>query len=319
MNPFSVFSKDKSFSLPVIGNVTLNKLGLHTLRIYLSDLFLAFRRLQTSGLSRSAEYEKFKQDGVLVLENFLPDDEFSTLLEEVKAQINTMNTTNPIRNYGEEGFGSKHYFKNADDGFDRYDGDTLNRFYTISSQLPASLAFINHPRLKALTSLLAGAYHDGSKYLIYLLNHGKNTTNTDSQKNIHRDTFHSAIKLWYFLEDVEDHQGPFHYAPGTNIMTPQRLQWEKERSIQASKDNAGGAFRISTDDLNSVSKSGIKSYPVKKNTLVIADIRGFHSRGMALEGSTRLSIYANMRPSPFLPALPTAMLKKLKQKLIKKA
>ena len=304
----SLLSKDKSFALPIIGNPTLNKLGLHTLRIRLADLALSIRRFQVAGFNRPAEYSEFKQNGVLVLDNFLPNGEFQQLLTEIRSTMNKVDETDPIQNYGDQGFGQKHNFKW---GFDRFDGDTLNRFYSITDQHPNTQAFVNNPRLTKLTRYLAGTYHDESKYDVYKLHHGKEDSNADSQKLIHRDTFHSAIKLWYFLEDVKPEHGPFHYAAGTNRMSRNRLAWEKQRSIKASLENTGGAFRISEPELNDLKDGQLKSFPVKANTLVIADIRGFHCRGAALENQDRLSIYANIRPSPYLFAFNAGTFKKM--------
>lgn len=296
MKLISIFSKDKSFALPTIGNPFLNKLGLHIFRIKLADIILTLRRLQVNGFSPSKEYDQFKKDGIIVLENFLPNDEFMSLVDEIKASMKAIDHTTPIQNYGDEGFGGKHNFEW---GFDRYDGDTLNRFYNIKKNNLHTQAFLNNRRLKKITSLLSGTYHDHNKYYLYKLFHGKEDNNADSQKLIHRDTFHSAIKLWYFLDDVTEDHGPFHYAAGTHKMSKTRLAWEKKRSIQASNDNKGGAFRISEEELNLQDGAQLKSYPVRKNTLVIADIRGFHCRGLALENQERLSIYANIRPSPY--------------------
>lgn len=314
MGLLSIFSKDKSFALPIIGSPFLNKLGLHIFRISLANALLRLRRIQVSGFSLSAEHVQFKKDGILCLDNFLPENEFQQLLAEIKSTMRSVDETNPIQNYGDQGFGQKHTF---DWGFDRYDGDTLNRFYKITELQPNSHAFINNPRLKKLTRYLAGTYHDESKYDLYKLHHGKEDFNSDSQKLIHRDTFHSAIKLWYFLEDVGAEHGPFHYATGTHRMTRNRLKWEKKRSIKASQENKGGAFRISKNELNEIYGDTLKSYPVKANTLVIADIRGFHCRGSASEHQDRISIYGNLRPSPYLPAFNAGKLKALAKKVIR--
>ena len=315
MKLISLFSKDKSFALPIIGNPFLNRIGLHVLRIHLADFVLALRRLQVAGFSRPKEFSQFKKDGILVLENFLPDDEFINLVNEIKTSMSAADNNTPIQNYGDEGFGGKHNFEW---GFDRYDGDTLNRFYDIQSHHLHTQDFLNNKRLKKITSLLSGTYHDHKKYFLYKLFHGAEDKNADSQKSIHRDTFHSAIKLWYFLEDVTDDHGPFHYAPGTHKMNKTRLAWEKKRSIQASKDNKGGAFRISPEELSKQDGAELKSYPVKANTLVIADIRGFHCRGFAKENQERLSIYANIRPSPYLFAFHAGKLRALSKHLLKK-
>ena len=85
-------------------------------------------------------------------------------------------------------------------------------------------------------------------------------------------------------------------------MTKKRLQWERDFSIQAARTNAGGSFRISEDELHQIGCAPVKTYTVKANTLVMADVRGFHARGPALRaGAQRLSIYGNIRPWPFAP------------------
>lgn len=308
MGLFSIFTSDKSFALPIIGSPTLNKLGLHVFRIRLANILLGLRRLQVAGWSRPPEYAQFKRDGILALENFLPESEFEDLVAEIKHTMQSADEQTPIQHYGEQGFGQKHAYAW---GFDRYDGGTLNRFYAITDQQTQAQGFLNNQRLKGLTRWLAGTYHDQTKYYLYKLFHGQEEQNADSQKLIHRDTFHSAIKLWYFLEDVKPEHGPFHYAPGTHKMSKNRLAWEKARSIQASQENKGGAFRIGEDELQQLGDGELQSFPVKANTLVIADIRGFHCRGQALAHQTRLSIYANIRPAPYLPAFHASKLKRL--------
>jgi len=307
MGLFSIFSADKSFALPIIGSPLLNKLGLHTFRMRLADGVLALRRLQVAGFSRPAEYKTFQENGIVVLEDFLPEHDFQALKQQLTSVMDDIDAQYPIQNYGDLGFGQKHNF---DWGFDRYDGDTLNRFYNIQPEHSAILAFVNHPKLKRLTSLFSGSYHDPSKYFLYKLFHGKEDKNADSQKDIHRDTFHSAIKLWYFVEDVKPEHGPFHYAFGSHSLSPERLAWEKQKSIFASANNKGGAFRIDAKALKDIGQGEVQPLPVKANTLVIADIRGFHCRGQADMHQARLSIYASIRPTPFLPALNFAKFKR---------
>lgn len=310
----SLFSKDKSFVLPIIGSPLLNKYGLHIFRMRLADTLLRLRRIQVAGFTKSAEYKQFKRDGVIAIDNFLSKDDFAQLVAEVKNTMASADNQTPIKDYGEEGFGQKHTHSW---GFDRYDGGTLNRFYSIEDGHIHTQKFLNDKRLINLTSRYAGTYHDKNKYDLYKLHHGDESDNADSQKLIHRDTFHSAVKLWYFLEDVTEDQGPFHYMPGSHLMTKKRQNWEKNRSIHASIDNKGGAFRISPDELEQVHDGKLQAYPVKANTLVIADIRGFHCRGLGSESTSRLSIYANIRPSPFLPAYNASRLKEIAGKIQK--
>ncbi len=95
-----------------------------------------------------------------MLEDFLPHNEFENLVSEIKVSMKSVDHTNPIQNYGDEGFGAKHNF---DWGFDRYDGDTLNRFYNIQSHHTNTQNFLNNNRLKKITTSLSGTYHDHNK------------------------------------------------------------------------------------------------------------------------------------------------------------
>ena len=65
-----------------------------------------------------------------------------------------------------------------------------------------------------------------------------------AQRALHRDTFHSAIKLWLFLEDVTDADGPFEYVPGSHRMTRARYHWEHRKARVAADKRLGGSFRI---------------------------------------------------------------------------
>ena len=44
-----------------------------------------------------------------------------------------------------------------------------------------------------------------------------------------------------------------------------------------------------------------QSCPVPGNTLVVANVFGFHRRGDAVPGTRRLCLYGNHRPQPFIP------------------
>jgi hypothetical protein len=70
---------------------------------------------------------------------------------------------------------------------------------------------VKNPRLSLLTFALFGQFNWKSKYYIYELRHGDESINPDIQKQIHKDTFHHTYKLWYFIDEVTDEQGPFAY------------------------------------------------------------------------------------------------------------
>src|SRR3546814_11353522 len=53
----------------------------------------------------------------------------------------------------------------------------------------------------------------------------------DSQTALHSDTYHPTMKAWFFLHDVANDEGPFQYVPGSHRLTPQRIAWEKRKSL----------------------------------------------------------------------------------------
>ncbi|MEX0297525.1 MAG: phytanoyl-CoA dioxygenase family protein, partial [Kordiimonas sp.] len=290
---FEVLSRKKSFDNKWIGNQFLNKTGLHLFRIALADTFLKLRRLQSFGTHE--HYKDFKRDGIVAIPNFLPDDQFIRLQNEARTSFHMAAAENPIDTSNTNfGFGQKQQIKG---GYDRLDGGTTNRFLKISEQNhPECTAFIQDPRLVSLYNKAAGAKTHPEKFWLYQITHGDEECAPDIQKALHRDTFHSAIKLWYFVEDVLPEHGPLEYIPGSHKMDERRKRWEYIKSTRISSGKKsrykGGAFRASDADLRYMRLESPKAFPVKANTLVLADIRGFHRRGQASTSSDRYSIYA---------------------------
>jgi len=302
MSVFELISSEKSFARKWIGHAKLNEYGLHKARIRLADACLAARRFQDLGTP--ANFGTFLRDGIVALPNYLPTDAFTAIKKEALESFAAAADTYPIvGNTVRKGFGDKQPFPG---GFDRYDGGTLNRFLDITEEkTPACFKFASALGISQLYRKAAGTIRRPGKFQLYQTVHGDDGANPDNQKLLHRDTFHSAVKLWYFFKDVEPEHGPLDYVVGSHKMNDKRLKWEHQKSVRASSGRPGvtqgGAFRATPADLRYMGLPQPTSFPVKANTLVIADIRGFHRRGHAETHSERLGIYANFRPFPFSP------------------
>jgi hypothetical protein len=88
------------------------------------------------------------------------------------------------------------------------------------------------------------------------------------------------------------------------ITTAARLAWERQQSLCRGSGNrysARGSPRIAEAELADVGLPPPTALTAKANTLVIANTHGFHRRGDAPAGSSRLEIYASSRTNPFLP------------------
>lgn len=243
------------------------------------------------------------RDGFLVLPNFLPPDLFERVSAEAEHAMDAAAMAHPPPENHRQGFGPKQPFSG---GFDRWDGSTLNRFLTVvgDPKMPALAQAARMAALSSLTRQILGLPHSPAKTHLYLTVNGEDLLNRDPQRDLHRDTFFSAMKFWLFLRPVTAAEGPFQYVPGSHRLTPERLAWEQaeaEKIIASGGQdpNAGGSFRIGPEMLSAMNLPPPVSCTCAANTLVIANTLGFHARGRAEPGSQRLTLYGWRRPFPF--------------------
>ena len=125
----------------------------------------------------------------------------------------------------------------------------------------------------------------------------------DHQKVAHVDTFFPAIKWWWFPNEVKLEHGPFNYAVNSCYPNGKYLDWILDQSIEIINDkwprwkhksHMEGSFRASDEELKSMGFD-LKPITVKANTLVIANVAGFHSRGDVKKEYTRNAIHGSIR------------------------
>lgn len=298
-----IFSAEKSFGHAWVGHATLNRLGLHLARIGLADAALWLRRRSLPSGGSSAELATLRRDGVLIVPAALPAARFDAVAAEVRARVRAADARCPRpANGGERGFGAKRPFAG---GFDRFDGGTLNRFVDVTeADTPRTWEALRSAHLARPCALGSGFRHRPERFQIYVTVAGDERTNPDPQRALHRDTFHSTVKVWLFLDDVRAADGPFEYVIGSHRVDRRRAAWEHQRARAASAVDAtarGGSFRITEPELARLGLPAPRAFPVAANTLVVADVRGFHRRGGASPGAERLALYGNLRLWPFAP------------------
>jgi hypothetical protein len=294
-----VFTKSKSFRAnPVIGSPLLYRLGMHVARVALAHAIWRFRGWLLAPLVPTELRRRYLEQGYLVLEKVLPDEDFAALKAEVQAY------PGEVREYIE--------------------GDTRTHFVLLDEEaltrLPACNSLL-HRRDYRRFHKFCGATN---KYAIFFLqkiitNLGKGRI--DPQKTLHADTFHPSIKSWLYLQDVEPEDGPLTYVPGSHRLTWRRIVWEYRRSLIARdlKDghSENGSFRVGADDLAFLSLPAPVPLIVPANSLVIANTFGFHCRGPAAHGRTRREVWCYSRVNPFnpLPGLDWAPLNRLRYRI----
>jgi len=282
-----VFSWDKSFKKNLfLGNYWLNFLGLHVVRVSVAHLMWRFRLLILSPLVTSHLRRQFIRDGVIVLKDVLEPKAYRALREAVLKYS-----------------GRKQQF---------FEGATrVERIYMPQSDLFSTSKFglLGNSRLfKDLMRWTSSKNRYPISYVENLTNHCGDGSAPDPQRDVHSDSFHPCVKGWFYLDGADENNGPFCYVRGSNRLTWKRVKWEWRQSLLASRRSTtategrywDGSFRVTPEDLDAM---GLRLEPidVPENSLVIANVFGFHCRGEALAPSNRLTLWFQMRDNPFNP------------------
>lgn len=293
MNPFAallapvwfaqLFTGAKSFvDNPLIGSSRLNAMGLHAGRVRLAHGMTARRRAALASSVSPDDRAQFDRDGVVAITDFLPGEVFTALRQQILAH------RAPVR--------------------EAVQGDTITRRLAIDPAarhaIPALAAFQRDRRWRGLARYVAGFDIEPLLYVQSILPN-RHAAPPDPQTVLHADTFYPAMKAWLFLEDVAPEHGPFAYVKGSHRLTPERIAWEREKSLHVRNGDcrlsARGSFRVRAEELAGLDLPQPTRFAVPANTLVIADTFGFHARTQASHPATRIELWAYGRRNPFRP------------------
>jgi len=283
----SVFTWAKSFRTnPFIGSYVLNLLGLHVIRVVVAQILFRFRLLLLSPLVPAEDRRQFLREGYIVKPNFLSAEQFDALSAELTGY------EGDIREISEGNTGTQRLFLTRE----------------VRQALPECERLTRNPALDRLLRYTSSKNRPPFFFVENLKQHSGEAGERDPQKDFHMDTFHPCVKAWLYLDDVSENNGPFVYIPRSHRLTWERVKWEYRESIKASRDKESqearywdGSFRVSDDDRRRMGLSEPKVMNVPSNTLVLANVRGFHCRGNATGASSRLAIWMQARDNPFNP------------------
>ena len=274
-----------------INHHDLNKRGLHILRMILADQNIQKRR-DSLKLQECRESKQIIENGFLKVENFLKEDQFEELYKKVKDTVEKL----PNDKFGKTSIqisNPQKFYENS------------SKILDIIKQVSGVDKFINDHRHGYPRTDIDYLLHEGGEQ--------------DLQYSIHSDIFYTSVKCWLYIEDVDEDNGAFCYVPKSHLNSFERLSWDYENSlIAADKSNklyfqrmerngVPGSFRICEGDKQGELKE-LKdkkfedpiSMVGKKNTLIVANTKGFHGRGRAEKGKKRIKIQSQYRINPFI-------------------
>lgn len=269
---------------PLIGSRRLNALGLHVARVRLADSMTRWRRRRLAHRVRPEWREAFDRDGFVAIADVIPPHAFPALREAV------LGYSGPAREMRQ--------------------GDAITRRMAVDAAMfdaiPALRELLDRADIKALFHYVA-SYRITPLHYIQTIVSKVGGNEPDPQETLHADSFHSSLKAWLFFNPVNADEGPFTYVPGSHRLTPERLAWERARSVAdpraVDRLSARGSPRIAESQLESLRLPSSRGLAVPANTLVVADTVGFHCRGTSRRPGERVELWSYARRNPYLPWL----------------
>lgn len=257
---------DKSPSL-YSGGVVSNTLGLHILR----TLYLNMWRLKPKKVRKELQpyVDTLDKDGIVVIPDFLPKDQF----DEIKKEFNEMYSGWSPMDYDKEKFSKRQ------NDFPEYFRTIAEKI--VSPKTPAfTKYFVNNSMIQEITSAVVHRKNRLTPYhhFWYLQ---RRTLENEKAGYLHTAAFPHAdvpyptVKVFLYLNDVDETNAAYIYAKGSHKLTLKRLLFEYKLSVKYAKTKND----IVTDE--DLAKLGYypESICGKANTLFISNNMGYHNRG----------------------------------------
>ncbi len=266
------------------GGLILNLLGIHFLRI----AFFYFIHLvrKTKFENRQTDPKLLNQlntDGFVIIENFLPSEQFLKLknsLEESEVILPITNQSQPLLKRAtltSENF----YFK---------DKDIIQKNFV-------SNEFLNNlvgAHLYQKVNLKPSVKYEISKYenLNFI-----GSKMTDYIDNLHFDVSFPTVKCFLYLNDVNLSNAPFTFVPGSHKFSITRSFMEYKLCIKSYLNGYLKDKITPPVDKSYLNKMIFKEKAItgKANTLIVANTMGLHRRGDYMSTDPRKMLIIDYR------------------------
>ena len=261
----------------LVNNRLLNRMGLQVARTYGARWIYNIRPAPTDPAIAEL-LAKLRTEGMVRMENFLPEQDFERLKQEC-FDLLALDPERLVR---------------------KMHGPTAYAIAPLKSYPEARTEFIDRffadPRLHALMQAAEKTRFDmkSAHRAVEHVKQGSETTIGDPETELHSDIFYHTHKAWLYLTDVEPKDAPLVFVPRSQRLTPSQAAHIYRHSCNPSKPSR----RVSADELE---KMGMREVVLqcKKNTLVIADVCGYHRRSVGQPGGERFSLHCSIRLQPF--------------------
>ncbi len=250
------------------GSVLANILGYSIFR----TLFHNLGRIRPKKIRKEFQpyLDIMERDGILVIPDFFPENIFMEIKKE----------------FDQAYAGWDPMYVNPDE-FTKRMKDFPDYFQTIAEKIitPDTPAFNEYfVKNELITEITESVVHKKIRlkpyrHFWYLKRRKLDKEGDKSFHNAaypHADVFYPTIKVFLYLNDVDEKNAAYIFAKGTHKMSLRRLILEYKLSVRFAKNNND----VSTND-DDISYLGSKSESIcgKANTLIISNNMGYHNRG----------------------------------------
>ena len=272
----------------IVPSPIANRLGVPVLRTFLADILIKLRRFKNCRPKNDFENQLIK-DGIVVIPNFLPDEEFKNLKSEFDNNIANSEKVEIVRK-GSTQVNIREVDKNEYEKF------------------PAMKKFARNKQLIRLISVGEGikVVDELKKFNLEKTIFGDPNKDIDANVPFHADIHFHSHKVLFYMSDVTEEGGPFTYCKNSHLNNLSRLWFEFKRGQLKDAHIEGWRIQQHLDKKffnNYFRKLKNKEYKVAcpANTLVIANVHGFHKRGESISGVERSLIRIPLRYNPLGP------------------
>lgn len=267
------------------GSVLANRLGLQLARIATLNLTWRLRRRAVDA-DLKPYLDDFERDGVIAIENFFPADVFAQIKAECHACYEAGLFTSEVVEDNfiiEEHLAVKRHKREMPVAWERLrNDDRLSRLAAAVLRIPSI------EKMKMDVNFMAKS------------NGAPPPSRLVGTNYLHADVHYPSSKAWLYLNDIDEDNGAIVFAKGSTRLSLGRLAHEYDVSVRVARAKRDGlgyrttvpgcVVRLPTEQQRRA--MGIVETAVcgKANTLIFANVMGFHRRGEFLEGRRREQI-----------------------------
>lgn len=261
----------------LVESPVLNRMGLQVARTYGARWVYNLR--STRAPDEIATWTKqLRREGMVVVENFMSDSDFETV-QAAAAKLLAEKEESLVKKQ----HGPTNYSIAVLGSLDRSDCEPLDPFFA-------------DPRIAQL--LTAAEKRDVDISAIHRavewVRQGESTTEGDPETDLHSDIFYNTHKAWLYLTEVTPESAPLVYVKGSHRLN----RFQAGQIYRHSCNPETPSRRITQSELD---RLGLKEEALqcKPNTLVVANVCGYHRRSVGQPGGERIALHCSVRSQPF--------------------